>query len=109
MIIRPNLRFVICKLPLKYITYFTDEDYGDQIGTVLGWGRTSSKADHSLLLMETHIPIIPIKICRKNSNYVALEIKSNMICAGYFNGSKDSCEVNHLFVIVLHPFVCRTF
>jgi secreted trypsin-like serine protease len=56
---------------------------------VAGWGNMSTNSDnYPKNLMEALVPIVDFDIC--NDSYKSLT--SNMICAGYMDGTRDSCQ-----------------
>lgn len=61
-------------------------------GTVTGWGATMENGDISVNLQEVNVPIISNIDCRM-TGYGATRITDNMLCAGYPDGKKDSCQV----------------
>jgi len=58
-------------------------------GTVAGWGTTSENGASSTKLLEVSLPVIPQSTC--TAEYGS-GITSNMFCAGYAEGKKDSCQ-----------------
>lgn len=60
-----------------------------------GWGALSEGGPISKSLQEVFIPIISNNECRM-TKYPARKITDNMLCAGYKEGGKDSCQVNIL-------------
>lgn len=62
-----------------------------EIGTVLGWGTTSSGGPVSPILLHVDKPILSDQTCRQ---YLGTEyVSSNMLCAGDpVNGGVDSCQ-----------------
>ena len=45
----------------------TSEDYGGQLGDILGWGRLSYDGDLPLKLQEATVPILTLDQCRYKS------------------------------------------
>ena len=82
---------------MKEIRYFclppTEKDYANEIGVVTGWGRTISGGDTSNVLLKVEVPIMSNIDCKTNTAYKAEEIFDSMLCAGYMEGGKDSCQV----------------
>ncbi|MBK7002493.1 MAG: serine protease [Rhodoferax sp.] len=62
------------------------------LGTVTGWGTTSSGGSSSYTLMQVQMPLFTSGDCASASAYSSGEITTNMICAGYLSGGKDSCQ-----------------
>ncbi|CAG0879969.1 unnamed protein product [Cyprideis torosa] len=64
------------------------------IVTVTGWGSLYEGGSGSRFLREVRVPVVPDEVCAEpyRSLYNADMITPNMICAGYFNGGKDSCQ-----------------
>ncbi|KAL9693689.1 hypothetical protein quinque_012974 [Culex quinquefasciatus] len=60
-----------------------------QIGTVVGWGRTSEGGTLPGIVQHVDVPILTLDQCR-NMKYRASRITSNMLCAG--KGKQDSCQ-----------------
>ncbi|XP_072262610.1 hepatocyte growth factor activator [Pyxicephalus adspersus] len=59
---------------------------------VSGWGRTREDAiDYSYVLQEIKVPLVPDSKCSSPEVYGS-ELSENMICAGYFDCSKDACQ-----------------
>ena len=59
---------------------------------VSGWGRTELNSLSSWLKYVV-VPIITNAQCvMPHTNYPSNSITSNMICAGYLSGGKDSCQ-----------------
>lgn len=74
-------------LPVSYIKIFVFDQ-----GIVTGWGATQEQADVSVTLMEVTVPIHSNEECSQ-SGYGSSKITENMLCAGYKEGEKDSCQV----------------
>uniref|UniRef100_A0AAG5CRA8 Peptidase S1 domain-containing protein n=1 Tax=Anopheles atroparvus TaxID=41427 RepID=A0AAG5CRA8_ANOAO len=60
-----------------------------QLGTVVGWGRTSEGGTLPALVQHVDVPILTLDQCR-SMKYRASRITSNMLCAG--KGKQDSCQ-----------------
>lgn len=54
---------------------------------------TLESGDISVNLQEVTVPILSNSECRK-SGYGSSRITDNMMCAGFKDGEKDSCQVN---------------
>lgn len=62
------------------------------LATVTGWGTTSPGGDSSTTLLQTQVPLLTSSDCAATSAYGSSRLSSNMICAGYPSGGKDSCQ-----------------
>ncbi|MCD8553115.1 serine protease [Seleniivibrio sp.] len=62
----------------------------DDLATVAGWGTTTSPEPYSYPtdLMEVDVPVVSNATCSGSYS----NITSNMLCAGYPEGGKDSCS-----------------
>ncbi|XP_061482650.1 coagulation factor VII-like isoform X2 [Rhineura floridana] len=60
-----------------------------EYSTVSGWGRLLEGGATSAVLMQVRLPKMHKKECTEHTNF---NITGNMFCAGYLNGTKDSCE-----------------
>ncbi|MFO0734333.1 MAG: serine protease [Labilithrix sp.] len=58
--------------------------------TVVGWGTMSEGGNTSNDLREVDVPIISDSTCKTYSGYS--RITTNMICAGFASGGRDSCQ-----------------
>lgn len=70
--------------------------FSGSIGIVTGWGAVNESGPISNTLQEVMVPILSNAECRA-TNYPSRRITDNMICAGYAEGSKDSCQVYRMF------------
>jgi hypothetical protein len=61
-------------------------------GVVTGWGAKVVHGPPSPSLNEVTVPIMSNKECRMTP-YGQNRITDNMMCAGYPEGKKDSCQV----------------
>jgi len=68
---------------------------------VSGWGTLKEDGKPSCLLQEVEVPVMSLQDCR-NTSYNARMISDNMLCAGYLEGQKDSCQV-----MLTTIFVCK--
>jgi len=68
---------------------------------VSGWGTLKEDGKPSCLLQEVEVPVMSLKACR-NTSYSARMISENMLCAGYLEGQKDSCQV-----IFTYLYMCK--
>ncbi|XP_042315171.1 coagulation factor VII [Sceloporus undulatus] len=60
-----------------------------EYSTVSGWGRLLEGGATSVALMQVRVPKMHKPECIRHTNF---NITDNMFCAGYLNGTKDSCE-----------------
>ncbi|XP_053160406.1 coagulation factor VII [Hemicordylus capensis] len=60
-----------------------------EYSTVSGWGRLIEGGPTSAILMQVRLRKMHKKECVQHTNFT---ITGNMFCAGYFDGTKDSCE-----------------
>jgi V8-like Glu-specific endopeptidase len=57
-----------------------------------GWGTMDADVDdYPVNLQEAVVPIIDTSLCNSQSSYNG-DITSNMICAGYMSGLRDTCQ-----------------
>lgn len=64
--------------------------------TVTGWGAIEESGPLSSTLQEVLVPIMSNNECR-TTKYPPKRITDNMLCAGYIDGGKDSCQVILVF------------
>ena len=77
--------------------------FADSIGahlTVSGWGTTSEGGQASDVPLRVRVPIVSNAQC--NAAYGAGSITAGMVCAGFPDGGRDSCQVR-----VAHSRPCR--
>ena len=67
-----------------------DDVPGDIMGTATGWGRLSLNGPLPLELQEVDLPTLKPDICRL---VYGPSMTSRMLCAGYIQGQKDTCQV----------------
>ncbi|KAK0161454.1 hypothetical protein PV327_009923 [Microctonus hyperodae] len=60
-------------------------------GIVTGWGALSESGPASNVLRSVTVPILSNAECRA-TKYPSRRITDNMICAGFIEGGKDSCQ-----------------
>jgi len=77
--------------------YFLDNEYVGVNAIVAGWGTLQEEGKLSCLLQEVEVPVMSLQVCR-NTSYSPRMISENMLCAGYLEGKKDSCQV--IFVTI---------
>ncbi|WP_051309241.1 S1 family peptidase [Desulfogranum japonicum] len=74
------------------LALFTDSSnsLSGETGTLIGWGNQASyDIDYAEKLQQVEVPIVSNSVC--NASY-SNQITSNMVCAGYSYGGKDSCQ-----------------
>lgn len=71
---------------------FIGKSYSGYDGVITGWGAKKQGGSSSPVLHEVYVPIMSNDDCRK-TEYDEKRITANMICAGYAEGKKDSCQV----------------
>ena len=86
----------------NFYLFFSAKTFAGLNGTVTGWGATAESGAISQTLQEVTVPILSNADCRA-SKYPSQRITDNMLCAGYKEGSKDSCQVinNKFFFSVI--------
>lgn len=62
-------------------------------GIVTGWGALEEGGSISPILQEVVVPILTNAECRA-TKYPSRKITDNMMCAGFKEGGKDSCQVS---------------
>ncbi|KAK0157518.1 hypothetical protein PV328_011257 [Microctonus aethiopoides] len=60
-------------------------------GIVTGWGAPSTNGTDSNVLLSVTVPILSNAQCRA-TKYPTKRITENMMCAGFIEGGKDSCQ-----------------
>lgn len=84
-----------------HFQYFSEKSFAGEKGIVTGWGvKQPSKARRgvSTTLQELEVPIMSNDEC-KETGYDQKQITDNMLCAGFKEGGKDSCQVKMSFKI----------
>ena len=74
--------------------YVADEMYEGVKAIASGWGTVKENGKPSCILQKVEVPVMSNKECRMNTNYSEKMISDNMLCAGYPEGMKDSCQVS---------------
>ncbi|KAF2851730.1 female reproductive tract protease-like protein [Plenodomus tracheiphilus IPT5] len=76
---------------IKYATLAAsgNDPAAGSTATVAGWGSTGSGGSPTLL-RKVDVPIVSRATCR--NNYSTAAITTNMFCAGFAAGGKDSCQ-----------------
>lgn len=67
-----------------------DDPARDSMAFVTGWGTTQEGGSLPRVLQAVDVPIVHRDACNKQYNG---KITRHMICAGFPNGGKDSCQV----------------
>ncbi|XP_064099771.1 transmembrane protease serine 9-like [Macrobrachium nipponense] len=65
------------------------KDYSGYQAVTSGWGTLSEGGPQPIVLNEVDVPILTNEACSQSYNGW---VTSNMICAGYASGGKDSCQ-----------------
>ena len=60
--------------------------------TTIGWGRTTEDGEGSQTLFEVLVPIIADDTCDAIGGFYDRFDRASMVCAGYPEGGKDSCN-----------------
>lgn len=58
---------------------------------ITGWGRTQNPNESTDVLRAVSVPIVNQEVCKEQYKDL-VEIKRQMICAGYKAGGKDACN-----------------
>lgn len=77
---------------LKLTLVNLGKTFAGQDGLVTGWGATKQGSGASHIIQEVYVPIMSNEECKK-TGYGEKRITQNMMCAGYPDGGKDSCQV----------------
>lgn len=73
-------------------------DHAGSLGIVAGWGNIEEKLPASETLRSVAVPIWSHQECL-DAGYGSHKISENMMCAGFYEGKKDACQVDMCFVI----------
>ncbi|KAJ8682239.1 hypothetical protein QAD02_018031 [Eretmocerus hayati] len=65
--------------------------FSGEMGIATGWGATKQGGPVSATLQAVTVPILSNTECRA-TKYPSRKITDNMLCAGYQEGMKDSCQ-----------------
>lgn len=76
---------------------FSVKTFAGKNGIVTGWGAIKEGGAISHILLEVTVPILTNAECR--TKYPPHRITDNMMCAGFKEGGKDSCQVRNQFLI----------
>jgi len=77
---------------LRINNFFSAKTFAGKKGIVTGWGAIKEGGPISHSLQEVEVPILTNTECR--TMYPPHRITDNMLCAGYKEGGKDSCQVS---------------
>jgi secreted trypsin-like serine protease len=80
--------------PVAFMTTLTEEKkYApvDRVSFGMGWGETETQPHFPMLLQEVKLPIVDRAVCNGPDSYNG-QIDKTMICAGYQEGGKDTCQ-----------------
>lgn len=70
------------------------DKYEGKSAIASGWGTLKESGKPACILQEVELPVMSNEEC-KQTNYSASMISDNMLCAGYPEGLKDSCQVRY--------------
>lgn len=89
---------------------FSGKTFAGEKGIVTGWGATKEGGSISHSLQEVVVPILSNTECRA-TKYPSRKITDNMLCAGYKQGGKDSCQVrkSHWTSILFSTNTCYIY
>lgn len=60
--------------------------------TLIGWGSTEFQGDFPEQLQEVSVPYVDNQTCQTTLEQVNMGVTDNMLCAGAWEGGKDSCQ-----------------
>ena len=72
----------------------SNQNFDFKQAIVAGWGLTSDEGVQSNFLREVKVPVLTNAQCRSTA-YKSM-ILETMLCAGYIEGGKDSCQVSQV-------------
>lgn len=78
---------------LRIYYLFSVKTFAGKKGIVTGWGAVKEGGPVSHTLQEVTVPILSNAECR-SMKYPSRRITDNMLCAGFKEGGKDSCQVS---------------
>ncbi|KAJ9579984.1 hypothetical protein L9F63_004367, partial [Diploptera punctata] len=70
----------------------SDELFENVKAIAAGWGTLKEDGKPSCILHQVEVPVMSNTDCTNNTKYNHSMISGNMICAGYPDGMKDSCQ-----------------
>nr|CAD7404730.1 unnamed protein product [Timema cristinae] len=68
------------------------ESFADSLGTIVGWGKVSEGGPSSVVPRQAMVRIMAREECLEASNYSAITLTPNMLCAGLPQGGADACQ-----------------
>lgn len=75
--------------PVRLSTFSLDIDSG--VGTIAGWGKSSTHNRHDDTPSTLEIPIVNITHCMMKSTGLANSLSYSVFCGGYYEESKGPC------------------
>ncbi|XP_042144917.1 trypsin-7-like [Ixodes scapularis] len=69
-----------------------NQEFDGEICTATGWGFTKDGGKVSKILKKVDLPIVPFEECKEDYEGVAEVDENTMVCAGYEEGGKSTCE-----------------
>ncbi len=78
--------------PVDGLHYSGDPSAISAVATAIGWGTTEFKGDIPEQLQEVTVPFVSNEVCQQALESEGFTITENMICAGAWEGGKDSCQ-----------------
>lgn len=96
LVLNENLEFNSYVKPINLATSPDDAPVGEY-ALVTGWGKTSERPDDegSDILREVLVKIMSMDECK---GFYKNKVNELMLCAGYAEGGKDSCQVCKVFI-----------
>lgn len=88
---------------MYFILWTIENEYIGTKAIATGWGTLREDGKPTCLLQEVEVPVMSLQECR-NTSYNSKMISDNMLCAGYKEGKKDSCQVTW-FLLILNLFL----
>lgn len=80
------------KQPNTVDVLIADDTFVGEQAIASGWGTLEEDGKPACILQEVTLPVMSNEEC-KQTNYSSKMISDNMLCAGYLEGKKDSCQV----------------
>lgn len=101
--------------PIELLSEFSEQDSAGISAKALGWGATWQSlwgytADYADALQQVTLPIVSNQTCLKTTlNTGAGTLTDNKLCAGFVNGSKDTCSGDSGGPLVVHDAASNTW